>query len=155
MGLPNVARYPEATVVRDETSILIRFGGPDGEQKMSVPLQYVGGDAETAELRLLARLQQIGYSVRRGELRTSQTLDRRTKKGCVQIDDSVFSRAHSRTLRSQSVLPSDVLSSTKRVRTSLVSDGNAMLSPASTYSPSSSKKIVAPVSIVAPDLVDA
>jgi hypothetical protein len=33
---------------------------------MSVPLQYVGGDAETAELRLLAQLQQIGYTVRRG-----------------------------------------------------------------------------------------
>ncbi len=67
MGLPNVARYPEATVARDETSILIHFGGPFGEQKMSVPLAYVGGDAEAAELRLLAQLQQIGYSVRRGE----------------------------------------------------------------------------------------
>jgi hypothetical protein len=65
MGLPNVARYPDATVVRDETSILIHFGGPYGEQKMSVPLQYVGGDAEAAELRLLAQLQQIGYSVGR------------------------------------------------------------------------------------------
>ena len=34
---------------------------------MSVPLQYVAGDAETAELRLLAQLQQIGYTVRREE----------------------------------------------------------------------------------------
>ena len=67
MGLPNAARYPEATVVRDETSILILFGGPYGEQKMSIPLEYVGGDAETAELRLLAQLQNIGYSVKRGE----------------------------------------------------------------------------------------
>jgi hypothetical protein len=67
MGLPNVARYPEATVVRDDMSILIHFGGPYGDQKMSVPLKYVGGDAETAELRLLAQLQQIGYKVRRGE----------------------------------------------------------------------------------------
>jgi len=67
MGLPNVARYPEATVVRDETSILILFGGSNGEQMMSVPLEYVGGDAEEAELLLLAQLQQIGYSVRRGE----------------------------------------------------------------------------------------
>ena len=65
MGLPNVARYPEASVVRDETSILIRFGGPYGQQKMSVPLQYIGGDAETAELRLLAQLQNIGYRVKR------------------------------------------------------------------------------------------
>ena len=67
MGLPNVARYPEATVVRDETHILITFGGLDGEQTMSVPLRYVGGDEETAELRLLAQLQRIGYRVRRGE----------------------------------------------------------------------------------------
>lgn len=67
MGLPNFARYPEATVARDETSILIRFGGPYGEQSMNVPLEYVGGDAEEAELRLLAQLQQIGYSVTREE----------------------------------------------------------------------------------------
>jgi hypothetical protein len=67
MGLPNVTRYPEATVVRDERIILILFGGPYGEQRMSVPLEYVGGDAEAAELRLLAQLQQIGYTVRRGE----------------------------------------------------------------------------------------
>jgi hypothetical protein len=68
MGLPNIARYPEATVVREDTSILIRFSGPYyGEQRMSVPLQYVGGDAETAELRLLAQLQQIGYKVTREE----------------------------------------------------------------------------------------
>jgi hypothetical protein len=66
MGLPNVARYPEATVVREDTSILIRFSGPYyGEQRMSVPLEYVGGDAEAAELRLLAQLQQIGYKVTR------------------------------------------------------------------------------------------
>ena len=65
MGLPNVARYPEATVVRDDESILIRFGGPEGEQTMSVPLKYVGGDAEAAELRLLAQLQGMGYKVER------------------------------------------------------------------------------------------
>lgn len=66
-GLPNVARYPEATVVRDETHILITFGGPNGEHAMGVPLAYVGGDEEAAELRLLAQLQHIGYRVRRGE----------------------------------------------------------------------------------------
>jgi hypothetical protein len=38
---------------------------------MSVPLEYVGGDAEAAELRLLAQLQQIGYTVRRGERESS------------------------------------------------------------------------------------
>ena len=66
MGLPNVARYPEATVVRYEAHVLIRFGGLDEEQTMSVPLKYVGGDEEEAELRLLAQLQQIGYRVTRG-----------------------------------------------------------------------------------------
>ena len=71
MGLPNVARFPEATVFRDEESILIRFGGPEGEQTMSVPLKYVGGDAEAAELRLLARLQGIGYKVERVPPRTA------------------------------------------------------------------------------------
>jgi hypothetical protein len=65
MGLPNVARYPEATVIRGETSVLLRFSGPFGEQQMSVPLRYVGGDAEAAELRLLGQLQQIGYTVTR------------------------------------------------------------------------------------------
>ncbi|HET7270346.1 MAG TPA: hypothetical protein VFI90_04600 [Rubrobacter sp.] len=67
MGLPNVALYPEVTVIRDDTTILIRFGGRYGEQTMSVPLRYVGGDEETAELRLLAQLQQIGYKISRGE----------------------------------------------------------------------------------------
>ena len=66
-GLPNVARYPEATVERDEKNILIRFSGRFyGEQTMSVPLKYVGAeDDEMAELELLAQLQRIGYSVRR------------------------------------------------------------------------------------------
>ena len=66
-GLPNVARYPEAEVSRDEETITIRFGGLDQEQTMTVPLKYVGGDEEAAELWLMARLQEIGYSVRRGE----------------------------------------------------------------------------------------
>ena len=48
MGLPNVSRYPEATVARDETSVHIRFSGPYyGEQKMSVPLQYVGAESQS------------------------------------------------------------------------------------------------------------
>ena len=66
-GLPNVARYPEAEVSRDEETITIRFGGLDGEQTMTVPLKYVGGDEEAAELWLMARLQEVGYEVRRGE----------------------------------------------------------------------------------------
>ena len=67
-GLPNVARYPEATVTRDGERILIRFSGPyHGEQDVSIPLGYVGAeDDETAELELLAQLQRIGYDARRG-----------------------------------------------------------------------------------------
>ena len=66
-GLPNVARYPEAEVSRNEVAITIHFGGLDLEQTMTVPLKYVGGDEEAAELWLMARLQEFGYEVRRGE----------------------------------------------------------------------------------------
>jgi hypothetical protein len=66
-GLPNVARYPEAEVSRDGEAITIRFGGLGPEQAMTVPLKYVGGDEEAAELRLMARQQEIGYTVRRGQ----------------------------------------------------------------------------------------
>jgi hypothetical protein len=67
MGLPAVARYPEASVVREDEHLVIRFGGLGDEQVMSVPLKYVGAeDEETAELMLLAQLQRIGYRARRG-----------------------------------------------------------------------------------------
>ncbi len=66
MGLPAVARYPEATVTREDERLIICFGGLGDEQTMNVPLKYVGGDEEAAELRLLAQLQQIGYKARRG-----------------------------------------------------------------------------------------
>lgn len=65
MGLPNVQNYPVATVTRHEEYISIVFGGKDGEQTMNVPLKYVGGDAESAELWLLADLKRMGYEVRR------------------------------------------------------------------------------------------
>jgi hypothetical protein len=66
MGLPHVARFPEATVTRNDEHLIIRFGGLEHEQTMSVPLKYVGAeDEEAAELRLLAQLQQIGYRIRR------------------------------------------------------------------------------------------
>ena len=65
-GLPNVARYPEAEVSRDGEAIVVRFGGLGQEQTVTVPLKYVGGDEEAAELWLMARLQEIGYEVRRG-----------------------------------------------------------------------------------------
>ena len=67
-GLPHTGRYPEATVKRVDGQIGIHFGGRGDEQVMNVPLKYLDGeDAEAAELRLLAQLQQIGYKVRRGE----------------------------------------------------------------------------------------
>ncbi len=66
MGLPAVARYPEATVTRYEEHIFVRFGGLGEEQTISVPLKYLDGeDEEAAELRLLAQLQRIGYRARR------------------------------------------------------------------------------------------
>lgn len=65
MGLPHVARYPEAVVRRDGERVEIWFGGLGPEQTMGVPLRYVGGDEEEAELRLLAELQRMGYNVER------------------------------------------------------------------------------------------
>jgi hypothetical protein len=44
---------------------VIHFGGLGHDQVMSVPLKYVEGDEEAAELRLLAQLQEIGYRVQR------------------------------------------------------------------------------------------
>ena len=67
MGLPSVARYPEASVVREEEHLIILFGGLEDEQTMGVPLKYTGAeDGEAAELMLLAQLQQVGYRVQRG-----------------------------------------------------------------------------------------
>ena len=65
MGLPNVDFYPEVTVTRNESYIALLFSGESGEQTVNVPLKYVGGDAESAELWLLADLERMGYSARR------------------------------------------------------------------------------------------
>ena len=54
-------------MVREEERLIIRFGGLKDEQTMGIPLKYVGAeDEETAELMLLAQLQQMGYRVQRG-----------------------------------------------------------------------------------------
>ena len=67
MGLPSVAHYPEASVVREEERLIIRFGGLEDEQTVGIPLEYTGAeDEEGAELMLLAQLQRIGYRVERG-----------------------------------------------------------------------------------------
>ena len=69
MGLPSVARYPEAGVMREGEYLIIRFGGVEDEQTMGIPLKYTGAeDGEAAELMLLAHLQRVGYRVRRGPL---------------------------------------------------------------------------------------
>ena len=70
MGLPSVARYPKASVVREEERLIIRFRGLEDEQTIGIPLKYVGAeDGEAAELMLLAQLQRIGYRVQRGSPR--------------------------------------------------------------------------------------
>jgi hypothetical protein len=67
MGLPPISRYPVVTVTRDDEKMLMRFGGLAEEHLMSVALKYIGAeDGETAELLLLAQLQQIGYQAQRG-----------------------------------------------------------------------------------------
>ena len=67
MGLPSVANYPEASVVREGERLIISFGGLEREQTMAVPLKYTDAeDGEAAELMLLAQLQRVGYRVRRG-----------------------------------------------------------------------------------------
>ena len=52
MGLSKVARYPEATVTREDRHLIIYFGGRDHEQTVSVPLKYVldpHGDLQGAQ----------------------------------------------------------------------------------------------------------
>jgi hypothetical protein len=69
MGLPPVARYPNATVSVTAEELSIRFDGAGEERTMAVPRRLLdaGGDAEEASLRLMASLQALGYAVRPGE----------------------------------------------------------------------------------------
>ena len=64
-GLPSVERYPLASVARVGTSLTIVFGGAKGSTRVDVPLDRLGPeeDEESVELRLLARLQELGYRV--------------------------------------------------------------------------------------------
>ena len=67
MGLPSPARFPRAAVERRDDDIAIEFTGPGGSQAMEIPLSGLdeGADPESEELRLLARLQELGYEVER------------------------------------------------------------------------------------------
>ena len=68
IGLPLVGRFPRATVTLREEFIEILFGGGRYERRVDVRLEHLGDieDVEGAELRLLARLQELGYEVERG-----------------------------------------------------------------------------------------
>jgi hypothetical protein len=66
-GLPAPSRCPEATVGRGEDRIEILFGGGPGEPvRMDVEHRLLGdADPEAEQLRLLARLAELGYRVTR------------------------------------------------------------------------------------------
>jgi hypothetical protein len=67
MGLPALARCPQATVRRAEGRIELRFRGPDCDEGLDVDLGLLGEreDPEAAELQLLAQLETLGYAVER------------------------------------------------------------------------------------------
>jgi hypothetical protein len=65
-GLPALSRCPDATVERGEDRIEIVFTGPSHEVRMDVEYRFLGdADPEEEELRLLARLAELGYRVTR------------------------------------------------------------------------------------------
>jgi hypothetical protein len=69
-GLPAPRRCPVATVRRTPSVIELRFACVDGEElpfDVDVALLGPEADPEAEELRLLARLRELGYEVRRLE----------------------------------------------------------------------------------------
>lgn len=65
MGLPHVAQFPRATVTRHRDRFELLFHGDEHSRRVDVDLRYIDDDLEMTELRLLARLQQLGYEVER------------------------------------------------------------------------------------------
>jgi hypothetical protein len=67
MGLPNVARFPNATVQRRADRFELLFHGGEHTALVEVAFRHLGeiDDLESAELGLLAQLQQLGYEVDR------------------------------------------------------------------------------------------
>jgi hypothetical protein len=67
MGLPHVTRFPEVTVMRQDDCFQLLFHGGEYSRRVDVNLQYLedADDLEGTELRLLARLQELGYEVER------------------------------------------------------------------------------------------
>jgi hypothetical protein len=68
MGLPHVDRFPGATVTRHPDCFQLLFHGDEESRCVEVDLRYIddADDLEMVELRLLARLQELGYEVERG-----------------------------------------------------------------------------------------
>jgi hypothetical protein len=68
-GLPNVARFPKATVQRRADRFELLFHGGEHTTLVEVAFRYLGeiDDLESAELGLLADLQKLGYDVDRRE----------------------------------------------------------------------------------------
>jgi hypothetical protein len=65
-GLPALARCPDVAVGRGDDRIEIVFSGPAHEVRMDVDHRFLGeADPEEEELRLLARLGEMGYRVTR------------------------------------------------------------------------------------------
>jgi hypothetical protein len=66
-GLPHVARFPKATVTRRPDCFQILFHGDEHSRRVDIDLRYIdeADDLELTELRLLARLQDLGYQVER------------------------------------------------------------------------------------------
>jgi hypothetical protein len=67
MGLPHVARFPRATVTRRRDRFELLFHDGEDSRRIDVDLRYIDDseDLEAEELRLLARLQELGYEVQR------------------------------------------------------------------------------------------
>ena len=67
MGLPHVARFPKAIVTREEASFQLVFHGEEHSRRVDVEFRYMddADDLEATELRLLARLKELGYRVER------------------------------------------------------------------------------------------
>jgi hypothetical protein len=67
MGLPHVARFPKAAVTRHRDSFELLFQGDEDSRRVDVDLRFLddADDLEAEELRLLARLQELGYEVER------------------------------------------------------------------------------------------
>jgi hypothetical protein len=67
-GLPALSRCPDVALRRSADRIEIVFSGPAHEVRMDVDQRYLDdADLEEEELRLLARLGEMGYRVTRTE----------------------------------------------------------------------------------------